>query len=440
MADKRAQTSLLMPWFWPVIVGTLIRITFVLATATPPIERRFVADPYVYLKMATWSIRGHWFSGFYGQPSNYLSIGYPFFIAVLRYASLNSLSSWQSAMILNILASIFLMIGVSLLAARIAELIGWQHEKISLVAVAAGWVMAVYPDAVVATGLVMSELLAATFLVWSLVLASKMVSLEQHRIHHWLGAALVAGLYVFIRPSGLLVPILIAFAIFLKRRSIGLTLRYIVVSLLPMIPIFINNLRVGAGLGITSATWPNICDGATNSRGELTRRAVCRAPQVDGVNIPRAEMWDVRIAQKQALHDIHHHFLFWVSRMPVRLFRSLWSGGWATLTSVHWGQNIFWSRKVLFAYHASMTAFVVLLILVAVGVWCFIRSRHFPLWMFLTVFIGTLSGVIITFGQARFGWPLTAVIFIPFASIGIVYIQDPALWLRDASCSSSKVS
>ena len=44
---------------------------------------------------------------------------------------------------------------------------------------------------------------------------------------------------------------------------------------------------MGAGIGVTSATWPNVCDGLTDRQGRFEWRRECRVTMLPGESIDR---------------------------------------------------------------------------------------------------------------------------------------------------------
>jgi len=128
------------------------------------------------------------------------------------------------------------------------------------------------------------------------------------------------------------------------------------------------------------------------------------------------EKRNVEWSRKISLLEIGDHPWVWVSRMPLRLAHSLWSGGWATEFSVRWAQNYAWTTKLIVFMRASQAYFGVLAVGAVTGLIRAARRRNVRWGIPLVVTVGSLAGVPITFGQSRFGWPLAVIIVIPFAA------------------------
>ncbi len=249
-----------------------LRLVWLVVGATRIGPDDCVCDPVVYLRMADNDVDGHLFTGWFGQPTSFLSVGYPALLALVHVVSLGLLDSWQAAMVVNLAAGAVLIAG----ARRVALLIAPEGAG-TAAGLAAAWVMALLPDAVTATGLVMTELPAAAFLMVCTV-----ALLEWHRRpDSWRWALTAAGagsLAVWMRPAWLfLLPLLVAWMLWRRRhvlrgggwRPAGAAA---MVCVALMTPLWWNNsVRVGAPAGITSATWPNLCFGATGTTTFLQR-------------------------------------------------------------------------------------------------------------------------------------------------------------------------
>ena len=325
--------------------GLVLRIVTLLSVAKHPADPRFVADPYAYLLMADHAYHGRYFVSFRGFPTAYLSVGYPFLIAVARHLLLGTVSVWVTALLLNLAAYVATSVALPRLVSAVmgdrGRSPGWP-----VAGLVAAILFAVSPDAVFGTGLVMTELTAVAFLVWAVVLAAESARGNGSALT-WAVAGLCAGMAVFERPSMVLLVILVPLLAGLRRRWRTAVVVFCA-ALVPVLPLVVNNVRVGAGIGVTSATWPNVCDGLTDRQGRFEWRRECRVTMMPGEKIDRTtEKRNVEWSRKISLLEIGNHPWTWVSRMPLRLAHSLWSGGWATEFSVRWAQNYAWTTKLI---------------------------------------------------------------------------------------------
>lgn len=400
--------------------GVIVRLVFLLTSAKHPADPLFVADPYAYLLMAEHAYHGRFFVSFRGFPTSYLSVGYPAIIAVMRHLVLGLVSTWVVALLVNVLSFVATALAmtrlVPMLGVRMALTASAQRGAV----LSSVGILAVFPDFVFATGLVMTELVAVAVLAWGIVLMGRCIEELRgfrDRLLSAAGGSVLFGLTVFVRPSMLLLIVPALCVLVIRRRWIE-SLVAVPLFCLPLVPLAVNNVRVGAGPGITSATWMNVCDGLVNRKGEFEWRRECRVTELPGEGVTAAtESRNSHWAETISLLYLRRHWIEWVGRMPLRVGRSIWSGGWATEFSVHWAQNYVWTARLrLFLLLSQVISGVIaglgLLQLGAMGV-----RKKTVWWPVLVVALGSLAGVLVSFGQSRFGWPLTVLVFVPFASL-----------------------
>ena len=413
--------------------GLLLRVVTLFSVAKHPADPRFVADPYAYLLMADHAYHGRYFVSFRGFPTAYLSVGYPFLIAVARHLLLGTVSVWVTALLLNLAAYVATTVALPRLVRAVLGDRGGTPGRQGAGLIAAV-LFAVSPDAIFGTGLVMTELTAVAFLVWAVVLAAEAARGRGSRLTVF-GAGLCTGMAVFERPSMVLLVVLVPLLVGLRRHWKEAVVVFCA-ALVPLLPLVVNNLRVGAGIGVTSATWPNVCDGLTDRQGRFEWRRECRVTMLPGESIDRnTEKRNVEWSRKISLLEIGDHPWVWVSRMPLRVAHSLWSGGWATEFSVRWAQNYAWTTKLIVFMRVSQAYFGMLVVGAVAGLIRAARRRSVRWDVLAVVSVGSLAGVPITFGQSRFGWPLAVIIVIPFAASvleGNLGRMFPALRTGDA--------
>ncbi len=408
-------------WFLVIILGcgVVVRGVFLAKYARLPSDQKFVADPYAYLMMANRAYHGHLFVSFRGFHTSYLSVGYPATIALAQRITCGLMSTWRTALMLNVLSYILTSIGIIRVVRIFAQRTSASARTVSVAGLVATAVLAIYPDFVFATGLVMTELVAVALFVWGI--AFFVVLIDDRYSHKYaIAAGLCFGLTVFIRPSILLIVLLAPFLLLLRRQWKSATVLF-TVAILPIVPLWINNSRVGTGPGITSATWMNVCDGLKKSDGTFQWRPECRRLLEDGKEpSPLTESINTSHAKKLALSEISTHPWAWISRMPLRMYHSLWSGGWATQVSVKWGQNYQWTERMDLFLLVSRRYFEIIAIIASIQIVRMTRRGLTTWWPMALVFIGTFAGIPISFGQARFGWPCAVIVLVPLASLGLI--------------------
>lgn len=402
-------------WFLPVAVGLALRAVWLAATAHPPRTAPILADPAVYLTMADHAYDGHWLTGFWAEPTSFLSVGYPALLAIVRYASGGLLSSWGAALLVNLGASVALVVAAGRLAGIVTHHLDGRDAVCHRAMRAAAWMMACLPDAIVATGLVMTELVAVAVLLWALI--------GMHSLFlggTWarpVAVGVLLGAAVFLRPSWALLLVLAPTFVVLHRRAVKPAALLFICAMLVVAPAAWNNqARVHAGVGLTSAIWMNICDGATRSDGGFSRREECEFA-FEGILPPvDREERSVEVARSQAVHDIRAHPFRWLLVVPLRLGRAFGLGGWGVEVSRDWSQHLESGLLLTTTLRVSQLGFLLAAAAGVAGLVRAVRCRRVVWWLVVSTTVGSLFGVAVSFGQTRFGWPMMAAVFIPYGA------------------------
>ena len=387
-----------------IAVGLLLRIIWMIGAARPPTLEW--ADPWQYLERARLVTHGTlgsapaWPYGT-GGPTSFLSVGYPNMVGGI--ARITRLGPWQVALGLNLIASVALIIGVGILTSRLS---GWRAAAV------AAWMVALFPDLITSTGLVMTELVAAALFVGLAVAVTRSMPV-------WWHTTVLVACVVWVRPS--LQLLLIAVPLLLWHRA-GLRHAGKVVGLsaLLMFPLFWHStVRVGGGAGFTTATWVNICEGAAadpaTPRGEFGASSRCLS---DG----SGEAAWADATKAVALHAIGDNPLRWLGLTPFRLWHSFEAGGWGIHVAQEWGHNLGSGRGPTIALRVSQVAFIALSVAGIAGVFSLRRNRQFHVLMLFAAV--SLSGALITFGQPRFALPTVLLVLIPAAAARLAGEQN----------------
>ena len=400
---------------WPsirtaVALGIGLRVLWLLIAAGRPSIDDCLCDPGVYLVMAQKNVDGDWFGDVLGEPTAFLSVGYPALLALGHLGTFGLLDVWRSALVVNLLASAALIVGAGRVAASLAP-----AGLASTAPLAAALAMALYPDAITATGLVMTELPASAVLMWTVVWALKATS----RSTVIAGAVLIT-VAIWLRPSWMLMPLGLLVWLGLRRarpHALGAAALIIAVGVAPLY--WNNTERVGAPPGITSATWINICDGADGRIG-FTRRAVCDEP-IEGLFAPPgSEGRSAKLSRSRALGEIADNADRWLLAVPARVALSIGRGGWGVDVAVDWSRTLGTSWRTDVVRRLSQLGFDAAVAFAAIGV---VRGKarlNALLWFFAA---SAMLGVAITFAQARFGWPVVSTMIIPLAGCGLAWVS-----------------
>jgi hypothetical protein len=275
-------------------------------------------------------------------------------------------------MLLSLIASALLIVGVGRLAEATVRVCGGGPGPVAVrTGVVAAAIAAVFPDAITSTGLVMTDLVGATGVVWTATMCVRIR--ERATMARWVAAAACAAAVLWFRPSYMLLPLLAAILLAGAWRAQAARARWqstsaaVAVLAVVVVPLAWNNMvRVDGGLGITSATWRNICDGAEGADGRFRLDASC----VEPFELLPAAGWEGRsasISRERAAELIGDAPVRWVARAPLRFVHSFDLGGWGVAVSQDWSGHLGRGAFADAAYRVSQVGFVAVLVAAAVG-------------------------------------------------------------------------
>lgn len=386
-------------WLLPVVVGTVVRVVWIVRTADAPHLDR-IADPVIYQLAAEkaahldFSQTPDWPWGI-DQPTSFLTVGYPNLLGLISWTTGRAVSVFAAAMTVNVVASALLVLGIAHLAASIT----YRHRWAAAVA---PWVAALYPDLVTASGLVMSDIVGVTALVWLAV------SMLRPRVRSAEVGALLAAT-IWFRPS-LQLLVLVVPAVVWRWAGRRVALSAAGVALLLLAPLaYHSSVTVGVPV-FTSATWVNICDGAATDphtpSGTFRASPRCRFPDEP---IPSEREWSA-FAREVAVEAIRDDPVGWAADVPARLVHAL-GGFWGIEISQHWSGHLGESRVAGVIEDVSDWSFWLVFIGGLIGAAIAWRQRAIRLAALIAVV--SLSGVAISFGVQRYGLPIVVLVCIP---------------------------
>ena len=178
---------LFSPLFWILLLGAVLRIVWAVVTPAVP-----VSDFAVYDKLAVEMLAGHGYQTGAG-PIAYIPPGYPLWLAFVYYFAGHSL---LAAKLVNSLLAIFTIYLVYLLAKNIFT------QRIALLS---ALLVALMPSLILYAGLLASENLAIPLFLAAIYFYRRALETKQSR--YCIGAGLIMGLTIMVRPITLLVPV-----------------------------------------------------------------------------------------------------------------------------------------------------------------------------------------------------------------------------------------
>ena len=381
------------------MVGTVVRLLWIWATAATP-SKALISDPVIYwlsgekASHLDFSQAPGWPWGT-GKPTSFLSVGYSNLIGLVSWMSAHNLSVFAAAMLVNLVASALLVIGV----ARVAAAVSYRTRWAVLVA---PWAAAVYPDLVTASGLIMTEVVGVTALVWLVV------GLLRSPQHWWMiGGCLAAT--IWLRPSLQLLLLVVPLLVW-RWAGRGCAFAVAVTALIALAPLaYQSTVTVGVPV-FSSSTWINICDGAAQApgtpSGTFQASARCRIPD-DQVQSERE--WST-LAQRVALETIRNDPAAWVTAIPARLVHAL-GGGWGVEVAQNWSGHLGPSDAAALVTEVSRWSFWLVFSVGLLGAFSGHGERAVRLAALLAML--SLVGVAISFGQPRYGLPFVVLLCIP---------------------------
>jgi len=299
-------TSLRPCWRDVVVVGgvaAVVRLVWVLWAARAPTG---LSDPIIYLEAGASIAEGRGYTSLLGEPTAYYPPGYPFFVGgVTRLASAVGLDDHVVA-VLGVVQSVLgagTAVAVLWLAWRLVLPLGEACARIA--GVSAGVVVALWPNVVVHSGLVLSETL---FLMVYAVLLAALV--EWVRGVHDGRPAPIAALIVasaavatWVRPQSvlLLVPALAVLGLAgrIDRRRLVLGVAWLAIGVVVAVaPWTIRNAVVlDAFVPMSTNTGDNLCIGfndAADGTFDISDECATEGRYVDGPEVEVARDAELR--------------------------------------------------------------------------------------------------------------------------------------------------
>jgi len=403
-----------------VVLGLAVRVVWVIAVArTPP----GFNDPVEYLRLGLSIAHGHGYTSDAGFPTAYYPVGYPAFIAVVAWPVLHSPLRDHVAPVVELVQALLSAATVLAMAVVAWSVIGRRA------AVATAAVLALWPNLVFHTGVLLSETLfnalVAAVLVTLLVVADDPsgarwpASLTTKRL---VGAGVLLALAALVRSTALLaLPVLLIVALVARvprRRALVVTGVVTLTTIVVLAPWTIRNaVRMHAFVPISTNIGDDLCLGRyPGATGWFAVTPYCQGN-------PDVAPQDVEVARdhrntRQAIH--------WAVHDPYREVRL---AGWRfsyTYTSDH---------DALFAADAYGTApqvdagtadvlgrvaddyFFVALVLAVAGAGVFVRDGGGRAWFVVVLGVAFALAPLAFFGDSRFHVPAILFAALPAAVV-----------------------
>lgn len=247
-------------------------------------------DPARYLGYANAIADGDGMVEWTGHATAYYPPGYPWFAGIVTWlGSPLPLQPWTTILIVQALIGA----GTCLLGARIAgELRG------RTAAVIAAAVLALYPNLIFHSGVMLGETLFNALFLGFLAVLVPMVRTGERHGRNMVAAGLLLGLAVMVRPISLAVLPVVALVFWLRDRDLRSVLRTTgIITLLVLVCIapwtIRNSIRMGSLVPISTNTGENLCIGNhPDADGAFTLSEHCRfgdvlASPADEVEVDR---------------------------------------------------------------------------------------------------------------------------------------------------------
>lgn len=438
-------------------VAALLRIVWVATIARPP---KGLGDPILYLLFAKGIASGRGYVSAGGDPTAYYPPGYPYFLGSVNWI-LERLGAAAHmvpvTLVLQALMGAATAGMVVVVASRVAApLLG--ADRALRTGVIAGSLMAVWPNLIAQTGLVLSEPLFL-FLFVGLLMAITRV-LDDHgggsagdpppgRLRHVSIAAVMFAACVVVRPQSTLfvLPILVVVLMLCRwdRRDVARVGGAFVVALaLVLVPWTIRNaVRLHAFVPLTTNTGDNLCLGFNpDANGGFLYNEYCitDAMYLEGT---QAEVRQNKEKTAKAFR--------WAIDNPTALPRLSVAKVWITMENdvdalwglQSFGHDVFIPDRTFANMKAGANLFYrSLLLLAAVGTaFSLTRLRRSPaghplLWVVLALIPAALVVPILSFGDPRFKAPLVPSLAI-LAALAIDVLVERASRLRQRPGAAS---
>src|SRR4051812_14606597 len=192
--------------------AAVIRIVAALILSRKPVG---LHDPLLYQRFAQGIAKGQGYVSFYGKPTSYYPPGYPFFLGALQWIC-DRLSISGSLPIVSGLAQALLGGVIVWAVIGVGERLRRDPARTRL-GLVAGVIVAIWPNLVLHSTVLLSETLFLT--VFSLFLLTIVRAIQAPTPARLLGAGLLLGLSVLVRPQVVLVMAAVAVVALLAKRS-----------------------------------------------------------------------------------------------------------------------------------------------------------------------------------------------------------------------------
>ncbi len=281
----------------PVLVGASAALLRLIWVAVASREPAGVSDPLIYLHAGNGIAEGRGYTSLLGNPTAYYPPGYPFFVGgVERVATAFGLAD-QRVLVIGLVQALLggLACGALVVAGRrlVADGATWRGRDLgTVVGIGAGALLALWPNLVLHTAVVLSETL---FLACLCTLIAALFTWTATRGRASATVVVVAtALCVWIRPQSTLVLVpAVAIAWLLAGRGLRDAARagalLVVGVLVAVVPWSIRNLVVmDAFVPFGTNTGDNLCIGFHDgARGGFAIPEQCATEQhyVDGIDV-----------------------------------------------------------------------------------------------------------------------------------------------------------
>ncbi len=205
------------PAVFIVILGTVLRLAWVLTVPTVP-----ESDAIHYYQTGLEISRGLGYINNDGSPTAYWPVGYSGFLGLL-------FSIFGQSLIIAKLANVFLSAGIIWFSYLCANFL--FDKRVALIA---GFVLAVYPNYIFYSSLLLSEILMLFLIMlgtWLLISR-----------HIW-GAAIIFGLATLVKPQVVFLPILLFLILFRSRYPLKVFMTFYAILILTLIPWTFRNYQ-----------------------------------------------------------------------------------------------------------------------------------------------------------------------------------------------------
>lgn len=246
-------------------------------------------------------------------PTAYYPPGYPWFVGIVTWLSSPFTDQpWNAVGVVQ-----------ALLGTASALMVGWIARRIAgpIAGLVAAGVYAIYPNLIFHTGVVLSETLYIfLFLAFLMVLLSRPWNSE-FSLQRALGAGVLLGLAVMVRPISLAVVPVVALCWMMARKDFKVVARWSAALMVGVMACIVpwtvrNAIRLDGFVLISTNTGDNLCmghaDGATGSFAILEK---CEVPYefLDGVEAElRGDREKQRIAIRSTLESLPREpWLLW---------------------------------------------------------------------------------------------------------------------------------